>query len=132
VIAEACKGDACQRHGAFRQLGEGEWLVLSEITHPNVGEKSQHTALKIRPSFIQLNENPGIEPFFANWHASCDHGCIGRMIVPSTQVGEIIMFNETSIMHRALAAVGATAMSLAIMVSYFAAPAATYASSVVA
>ncbi len=42
------------------------------------------------------------------------------------------MYTQTSIVHRALAALGATAMSLAIMVSYFAAPAATYASSVVA
>jgi hypothetical protein len=42
------------------------------------------------------------------------------------------MFNATSILHRTLAAVGATAMSLAIMVSYFAAPAATYASGIVA
>lgn len=42
------------------------------------------------------------------------------------------MTTETPILHRILAAVGASAMSLAIMLSYFAAPAATYASSVVA
>ncbi|WP_272917416.1 hypothetical protein [Alteraurantiacibacter buctensis] len=42
------------------------------------------------------------------------------------------MTNETPILHRVLAAVGASAMSLAIMLSYFAAPATSYAASIVA
>ena len=42
------------------------------------------------------------------------------------------MTTETPILHRVLAAVGASAMSLAIMLSYFAAPAVTYTSGIVA
>ncbi len=42
------------------------------------------------------------------------------------------MSNENTFLHRAMAAIGATAMSLAIMVSYFAAPHVQAVSSVLA
>lgn len=41
---------------------------------------------------------------------------------PNQQEREYHMSKENSLVHRTLAALGATAMSLAIMVSYFAAP----------
>ena len=53
---------------------------------------------------------------------SAIHPVSGEMIARMFDQGEVTMSNERNVLNRAMAAIGAVSMSLAIMVSYFATP----------
>jgi hypothetical protein len=92
-----------------------------KINYLKVGEKYQcSVSLFVKP-FRILNRNGRIPPFFKTGTPSAKLLASSGSSFGTTQ-REFEMTEETNVIHRALAAFGAVAMSLAIMVSYFAVP----------
>lgn len=79
-----------------------------------------------------MNEIGSFPPFFPNWHAPCNVWGIERMTRSSDQKGEFIMFANSELANRLLAAFSALAITTGLLVASFALPAATIATTVVA